>query len=146
MDNFGYLSKDNIDTVFKKLSTLFKYGRYSSDNEYLKPQVTIVPLCGEDFPTGLRITVPTSLLGSNTILVPYGALFSSSEDDDFSREKFDQDNSVDEVNLPELPGFSFSWFGSNNNVRLDLDIDNFTISYTGHDMTTGFKLFDISIA
>ena len=146
MDNFGYLSKDNIDNVFKKLSTLFKYGRYSFDNEYLKPQVTIVPLCGEDFPAGLRITVPSSPLGFNTIPIPYGALFSSSEDDDFSREKFDQDNPVDERNLPELPGFSFSWFGSNNNVRLDLDIDNFTISYTGHDMTTGFKLFDISIA
>ena len=145
MDNFGYLSKENIDVVFKKLSTLFKYGRYSSDNEYLMPQVTIISLSGEDFSAGLRITVPTSPLGSNTIHIPYGALFSSSEDDDFSWEKFDYDNSVGEVNLPELPGFSFSWFVSNNNVRLDLDIDNFTISYTAHDMTTGFKLFDITI-
>lgn len=145
MDNFGHLSKDNIDTVFKKLSILFRYGRYSFDNEYLRPQVTIVPLSGEDFPAGLRITVPTSPLGSNTIPVPYGALFSSSEDDDFDWEKFDQDNPIDEVKPPELPGFSFSWFVCNN-VRFDLDIDDYTISYTGHDMTTGFKLFDITIA
>ena len=127
MPELPILTKENINEVCSKLEILFSYGSYGLETEEYSPCAVRITEQYKNFPEGIGISVDTASMGSNTIVIPFGAEFYSSENEDTNWNKMASENP------DEMPSFCFRWSPDGGTVIFRLNVSGTAVQFTTYN-------------